>query len=343
LAPSMAGIHSATTKSIKPFRSSEEYLYAMKEDLAEWLSELYEIHLCVDSFLEVLETGSLLCHHANNVTQVAAEFVEENPAVAEKLKLPKSGVTFVKSAQPATFLARDNVSNFINWCRKEMDIKDVLMFETEDLVLRKNEKNFVLCLLEVARRASRFGMAAPVLIQLEEEIEEEIREELELPPKEVVVAKPQRRTSDFKNLDEMVSLYLVSRCTCPTVFPMVKVSEGKYKVGDSNTIIFVRILRKHVMVRVGGGWDTLEHYLDKHDPCRCTSICNLNGPKVCQEYFSPHHYTTPTTLDYRHKAGWVPGSMLLPPNSDTTISVPQQKSKFAKPGYNFQSSTIQFW
>uniref|UniRef100_A0A182QD28 GAR domain-containing protein n=1 Tax=Anopheles farauti TaxID=69004 RepID=A0A182QD28_9DIPT len=25
------------------------------------------------------------------------------------------------------------------------------------------------------------------------------------------------------------------------------------------------------MVRVGGGWDTLAHYLDKHDPCRCRS------------------------------------------------------------------------
>ncbi|XP_053375234.1 serine/arginine repetitive matrix protein 2-like isoform X2 [Mercenaria mercenaria] len=23
------------------------------------------------------------------------------------------------------------------------------------------------------------------------------------------------------------------------------------------------------MIRVGGGWDTLEHYLDRHDPCRC--------------------------------------------------------------------------
>lgn len=23
------------------------------------------------------------------------------------------------------------------------------------------------------------------------------------------------------------------------------------------------------MVRVGGGWDTFENYLDKHDPCRC--------------------------------------------------------------------------
>lgn len=29
------------------------------------------------------------------------------------------------------------------------------------------------------------------------------------------------------------------------------------------------------MVRVGGGWDTLGHYLDKHDPCRCTSLCEL--------------------------------------------------------------------
>lgn len=35
-----------------------------------------------------------------------------------------------------------------------------------------------------------------------------------------------------------------------------------------NCFLF-QILRSHVMVRVGGGWDTLSHYLDKHDPCRC--------------------------------------------------------------------------
>jgi len=33
----------------------------------------------------------------------------------------------------------------------------------------------------------------------------------------------------------------------------------------------VQILRSHVMVRIGGGWDTLESYLDRHDPCRCNS------------------------------------------------------------------------
>lgn len=27
-------------------------------------------------------------------------------------------------------------------------------------------------------------------------------------------------------------------------------------------------MRNHVMVRVGGGWDTLENYIQKHDPCR---------------------------------------------------------------------------
>nr|CAD7199086.1 unnamed protein product [Timema douglasi] len=62
---------------------------------------------------------------------------------------------------------------------------------------------------------------------------------------------------------------LVERCKCPVQFPMIRVSEGKYRIGDTKVLIFVRILRKHVMVRVGGGWDTLSHYLDKHDPCRC--------------------------------------------------------------------------
>lgn len=81
---------------------------------------------------------------------------------------------------------------------------DVLMFETEDLVLRKNEKNFVLCLLELARRAARFGMRAPTLVQMEEEIEEELRQELHLPPKDTPLPRPPREPRDLRNLDQMV-------------------------------------------------------------------------------------------------------------------------------------------
>ncbi|XP_010222289.1 PREDICTED: LOW QUALITY PROTEIN: GAS2-like protein 2 [Tinamus guttatus] len=268
----MSGIPGAAEQSIRPYKSSEQYLYAMKEDLAEWLKELYGLDIEAGTFVKVLETGAVLCSlHANNVTHVAAEFARACPERARRLRLPATGVTCNDVAQPGTFQARDNVSNFIWWCRKEMGIKEVLMFETEDLVLRKNEKNFVLCLLEVARRASRFGMSAPTLVQMEEDIDEELRQELDLPPGEAPVPRPPRRPQDLQNLDQMVQ-HLVSRCTCPVQFPMIKMSEGKYRVGDSSTLIFVRILPSHVMVRVGGGWDTLEHYLDKHDPCRCTSL-----------------------------------------------------------------------
>ncbi|XP_053131247.1 GAS2-like protein 2A [Hemicordylus capensis] len=267
----MSGIPEAPMKSIRPYKSSEQYLYAMKEDLAEWLKDHYAWDVDVGSFLEALQTGVLLCHHANHITQVARDFGQAYPSRAHRVQLPTRAVACNELAQAGTFQARDNVSNFIQWCRKEMDIKEVLMFETEDLVLRKNEKNFVLCLLEVARRASRFGMSAPTLIQMEEEIEEEIRAELDLPREETPLPKRQRKAGGFKNLDQIVQ-HLVSCCTCPVQFSMMKVSEGKYRVGDSNTLIFVRILRNHVMVRVGGGWDTLEHYLDKHDPCRCTSL-----------------------------------------------------------------------
>ncbi|KAM9822424.1 GAS2-like protein 1 isoform X1 [Syngnathus typhle] len=300
-----SNIQSAASKSIRPFKSSEEYLYAMKEDLAEWLNTLYDLDLSAETFMDGLETGCALCRHANNVNRAALDFQLEYPEAAQSMKLPRKDVVFQsRNVSAGSFLARDNVSNFISWCRRELWIKDVLMFETNDLVERCNEKNFVLCLLEVARRGAKFGMLAPMLIQLEEEIEEEIRDqqgglqmdpgeppEVQSPPGRCFGRResnhsvedepepepfvwPQKRVlCDMRNLDELVR-EILGRCSCPAQFPMIKVSEGKYKVGDSSALIFIRVLRTHVMVRVGGGWDTLEHYLDKHDPCRCAAFAH---------------------------------------------------------------------
>lgn len=117
----MSGIQHASNQSIKAFKSSEEYLYAMKEDLAEWLKDLYTINIDVNNILEVLETGAILCHHANNVTRVAEDFLRTYGQIAG-IRLPSVGVTCVSSAQPSTFLARDNISNFIHWCRKQLGI-----------------------------------------------------------------------------------------------------------------------------------------------------------------------------------------------------------------------------
>lgn len=267
-----SNIQSAASKSIRPFKSSEEYLYAMKEDLAEWLNTLYDLDITADTFMEGLATGCVLCRHANNVNRAAHEFQLEYPEAAQAMKLPSKDVVFqFRNVVLGSFVARDNVSNFITWCRQELWIKDVLMFETNDLVEKCNEKNFVLCLLEVARRGSKFGMLAPMLIQLEEEIEEEIRdqeslridegepakqsspsrcfsrkessksvEDEEEPDPEPFIWQQKRVLCDMRNLDELVR-EILGQCSCPAQFPMIKVSEGKYKVGDSSALIFIRV------------------------------------------------------------------------------------------------------
>ncbi|XP_078235450.1 GAS2-like protein 2A [Pogona vitticeps] len=119
----MLGSQETSMKSIRPYRTSEQYLYAMKEDLAEWLKDLYHLNIQVESFLDVLETGVLLCHHANTITQLAQDLGQEYPGLSHAIQLPTHGVTCNDFAQPGTFQARDNVSNFIQWCRQEMAIQ----------------------------------------------------------------------------------------------------------------------------------------------------------------------------------------------------------------------------
>jgi hypothetical protein len=56
-------------KSLRSFTTNDEYLVAMKEDLADWFSCLYKMSVDAETFLSVLETGVLLCKHANEVSQ----------------------------------------------------------------------------------------------------------------------------------------------------------------------------------------------------------------------------------------------------------------------------------
>lgn len=313
-------------RPFRPFKSSEEYLYAMKEDLAEWLQTMYpHLNIAMENFMAKLETGVALCEHANAVKAQAQEYAEKKQAkkimtrsvtgslaVAQAL-IQISDVKYFNSAKPGTFFSRDNVSNFINWCRNSLKIIECLLFETDDLIMRKNEKHVILCLLEVARRGAKFGMLAPIIVQMERQIDREIAadqkklgvnfneglnnqngidedSDSDIEEEETVLMygpMPQIITNDLKSLDEMVR-DLVEKCTCPTQFPMIRVSEGKYRIGDTKVLIFVRILRNHVMVRVGGGWDTLSHYLDKHDPCRCrTQHRTTQGAKLVNKPGAP--------------------------------------------------------
>ncbi|CAH8676717.1 unnamed protein product [Schistosoma haematobium] len=60
----------------------------------------------------------------------------------------------------------------------------------------------------------------------------------------------------------------VGLCTCHNTYKIKKMATNKYRFGDSQKLCLVRILRSAVMVRVGGGWVTLDEFLVKNDPCR---------------------------------------------------------------------------
>merc|ERR1719186_1163410 len=98
---------------------------------------------------------------------------------APSFAVPDADLPIRENVTPGTWFARDNVYNFIKFCRL-LQVMEVVMFETEDLVSQKNEKHVVLTLLEVARRGAKIGMLAPMLVQFEQEIDQELaREEKE--------------------------------------------------------------------------------------------------------------------------------------------------------------------
>ncbi|XP_041649918.1 growth arrest-specific protein 2 [Cheilinus undulatus] len=78
-----------------------------------------------------------------------------------------------------------------------------------------------------------------------------------------------RKSTGTSNiLDDIVrNIIENSPCSCPTKFPVQKQPKGCYRVGDK--VLYIRMLNeRHVMVRIGGGWETFISYLHKHDPCR---------------------------------------------------------------------------
>ena len=37
---------------------------------------------------------------------------------------------------------------------------------------------------------------------------------------------------------------MVEECQCPIQFPMIRVAEGKYRIGETKVLIFVRVSRR---------------------------------------------------------------------------------------------------
>lgn len=371
-------------------KRQEEHLIPLKEDLADWLNKSLDVEdITADNFLDKLDNGVIVCRLAKLI-QARAEHCCQLSGSSKVV--PSFEFKCWGNAKSGTFFARDNVDNFLRWCRK-FGVNESVMFESDGLVLHNQPRCVVLCLLELGRIASRFGVEPPGLVQLEKEIEEQEQQLLQQeddvpeallgavadeeesssacsspalsrahsclsdddvasstgdqpglatsnggtdsavetslepqlpgavadvvdgvpingssrnkdeddddgrdsglpheggaddsldgsslngtsstpsppPPEPPVQAKAAKKAEGKKkapsDLDRKVRK-IASR-VCQSETQIKRISEGRYCIGGR--IYFVRLLKeKHVMIRVGGGWDTLEHFLSRHDTC----------------------------------------------------------------------------
>ncbi|CAL1298242.1 unnamed protein product [Larinioides sclopetarius] len=137
------------------------------------------------------------------------------------------------------------------------------------------------------------------------------RNRLSYTPPSSTETKKQHKPSE---LDKKVMK--IANNVCKDNIQINRISEGKYCIGGKN--VFVRLLKgRHVMVRVGGGWDTLEHFLSRHEPCQVIVVNRKNS--LSDEYISlacngsPDSFlhirakyktplSTPTTPEYKQLA-----------------------------------------
>ncbi|VDO49507.1 unnamed protein product [Schistosoma margrebowiei] len=87
---------------------------------------------------------------------------------------------------------------------------------------------------------------------------------------EALSPKKQHKPLPTDKLIEHAIEQETSKCICQPKFQPRKIGKDRYCFGSSSRVYLVRFLNSTTIVRVGGGWMSLNEFLDSRDPCRIT-------------------------------------------------------------------------
>eukprot|EP00041_Stephanoeca_diplocostata_P023880 m.595331 g.595331 ORF g.595331 m.595331 type:complete len:980 (-) comp22401_c0_seq2:320-3259(-) len=276
--------HDSKILQMKRMQDRAELDFIYREDIAAWFTKLFDLDeaMTADTVMNCIESGELLCKLAGQVHENLKEWKYKLKVGKEKLDTVQPPV-YKSNAAPGSFHARSNLHNFLVWAR---DLEVPCLFESSDLIEHKNTNTITSCLMDVARGAP-YLKALPALIEFEKEMDayddagnddggdtnnnvddgmnalvQEVAAIVELEKlqtkspatspapseesdNEAAAAPPPDDDTDDDDTEEAVQ-----------VEPAGK---GQYWIKGQK--MHVRCFNNHIVVRVGGGWDTLGHYL----------------------------------------------------------------------------------
>uniref|UniRef100_A0A8B9KB52 Growth arrest-specific 2 like 3 n=1 Tax=Astyanax mexicanus TaxID=7994 RepID=A0A8B9KB52_ASTMX len=244
----------------------EATLFPMQEDLAIWLTGMLGEEVRAEHFMEELNNGAKLCRLVGILQSKIPEDCLSDKKQVSFIAECNSRNNRSNYASPRSFFARDNTANFLSWCR-QIGIDDTYLFESEGLVLHKDPRQVCLCLLELGRVISKYGIEPPVLVKLEKEIELEesmlMTRDPAPPVKTFTVCcqhgglyhsvRPKiysgllkKKKKSQKLLLTFASMYFQDQadsddppCNCSQKFSIEYLAEGRYRLGDK--ILFIRV------------------------------------------------------------------------------------------------------
>ena len=105
--------------SLKISERQAKNFIPLVEDVAEWLSKIFEREISVENIMDELDNGSLICELAEKIQAASVEFCLQRGRQRKEKEynkpLQEFGNKIHRNAKEESFQARANAANFIGY------------------------------------------------------------------------------------------------------------------------------------------------------------------------------------------------------------------------------------